>query len=116
MPEPCSTSPPRETLRSAAIADDAAQQLAALALTVNQRLGTPASGPCRAPPVLLAGGMLVNQPSLAGRVRELLAARGLTDVRVLDRAPAWGAVKLACELAGCTARPAATTPACSVPS
>ena len=54
-------------------------------------------------------GMLVNQPSLAGRVRELLAVSGLTDVRVLDRAPAWGAVELASQLAG--APPAAKIPA-----
>ncbi|WP_395405332.1 N-acetylglucosamine kinase [Arthrobacter sp. UC242_113] len=92
---------------SAAIVDDAAQQLARLALTVNRRLGTI---PEHAP-VLLAGGMLVNQPSLAGRVRELLAAKGLTDVRVLDRSPAWGAVELARELADAPARPAATIPA-----
>ena len=90
---------------SAAIAEDAAQHLAVLALTVNRRLGTDPEGA----PVLLAGGMLVNQPSLAGRVRELLAASSLTDVRVLDRAPAWGAVELASQLAG--APPAAKIPA-----
>ncbi|GAB15854.1 hypothetical protein ARGLB_093_00070 [Arthrobacter globiformis NBRC 12137] len=90
---------------SAAIAEDAAQHLAVLALTVNRRLGTIPEGA----PVLLAGGMLVNQPSLAGRVRELLAVSGLTDVRVLDRAPAWGAVELASQLAG--APPAAKIPA-----
>lgn len=80
---------------SAAIVDDAARHLAVIAVAVNERLGTiPAAGTA-GPPVLLAGGMLVNQPALAGRVRELLEGRGLTDVRVLDRAPAWGAVKLA---------------------
>lgn len=80
---------------SAAIVDDAARHLAALAVAVNARLGIiPAAGHA-APPVLLAGGMLVNQPALAARVGELLAERGLADVRVLDRAPAWGAVKLA---------------------
>ena len=92
---------------SAAIADDAAQQLAGLALTVNRRLGTV---PEHAP-VLLAGGMLVNQASLAGRVRRLLADNGLTDVRVLDRSPAWGAVELASQLAGAPTRPAAASPA-----
>jgi glucosamine kinase len=92
---------------SAAIIDDAARDLAGLALTVNRRLGAiPEDAP-----VLLAGGMLVNQPSLATRVRELLAASGLTDVRVLDRAPAWGAVELASQLAGSPHRPAATIPA-----
>jgi N-acetylglucosamine kinase-like BadF-type ATPase len=98
-----------------AIAEDAARQLAALAVAVNERLGVlPVSGghgsdghgsgaPGSAvPPVLLAGGMLVNQPLLAGRVRAFLEGRGLTDVRVLDRAPAWGAVKLAQELANST--------------
>jgi glucosamine kinase len=90
---------------SAAIIDDAARHLAGLALTVNRRLGAlPAAAP-----VLLAGGMLVNQPSLAGRVRELLVAGGFTDVRVLDRAPAWGAVQLARQLA--SAPPAAKIPA-----
>ena len=76
-----------------AIAEDAAQQLA-----VPGRRGQPPAGHASQggsrdrcfgnlrSPVLLAGGMLVNQPSLAGRVRELLAARGLADVRVLDRA------------------------------
>jgi glucosamine kinase len=92
---------------SAAIADDAARHLARLALTVNRRLGTIPENT----PVLLAGGMLVNQPSLAIRVRELLAAGGLTDVRVLDRAPAWGAVELAGQLAGTPRRPATTIPA-----
>ncbi|WP_306926617.1 N-acetylglucosamine kinase [Arthrobacter globiformis] len=87
---------------SAAIAEDAARHLAGLALTVTRRLGTVPEDA----PVLLAGGMLVNQPSLATRVRELLAASGLTDVRVLDRAPAWGAVELASQLAGAPHRPA----------
>jgi glucosamine kinase len=91
---------------SAAIADDAAQQLAGLALTVNRRLGTiPEDAP-----VLLAGGMLVNQASLARRVRGLLADNGLTDVRVLDRSPAWGAVELASQLAGSAHRPATKIP------
>lgn len=90
---------------SAAIVEDAAQHLAALALTVNRRLGTLGS------PVLLAGGMLVNQPALAARVRGLLAAAGLADVRVLDRAPGWGAVELAGQLTGAPLRPHAGIPA-----
>ncbi|MFF2315185.1 N-acetylglucosamine kinase [Arthrobacter sp. NPDC058097] len=92
---------------SAAIADDAARHLARLALTVNRRLGTIEENA----PVLLAGGMLANQPALAARVRELLAASGLTDVRVLDCAPAWGAVELAGQLAGTPHRPPTTIPA-----
>lgn len=92
---------------SAAIADDAARHLAGLALTVNRRLGTLAEGA----PVLLAGGMLVNQPLLAARVRELLVAGGLTEASVLDRAPAWGAVELARQLAAALLRPAPNIPA-----
>ncbi|WP_104140197.1 N-acetylglucosamine kinase [Arthrobacter sp. ZGTC131] len=80
---------------SAAIVDDAARHLAVLAVAVNERLGSIPGAGHAAQPVLLAGGMLVNQPALAGRVAELLEAGGLADVRVLDRAPAWGAVKLA---------------------
>ncbi|MFE4835330.1 N-acetylglucosamine kinase [Arthrobacter sp. NPDC056691] len=98
---------------SSAIAEDAARHLARLALTVNRRVGTvpDTAGDPPPPPVLLAGGMLVNQPSLAAGVRGLLAAGGLPDVRVLDRAPAWGAVELARQLAGAPHRPAATVPA-----
>ncbi|MFC7846916.1 N-acetylglucosamine kinase [Arthrobacter sp. NPDC057388] len=97
---------------SAAIVEDAAGHLATLAVTVNRRLGTLAEGaPEPSPaPVLLAGGMLVNQPSLAAKVRDLLAVRGLTDVRVLERAPAWGAVELAGQLALTPLRPAAGVP------
>ena len=96
---------------SAAIVDDAARHLAALAVAVNGRLGTiPAAGHA-APPVLLAGGMLVNQPALAGRVRELLGERGLADVRVLDRAPAWGAVNLALDDAAASAQQHRPVPA-----
>ena len=106
------------------IAEDAAQQLASLAAAVNHRLGTLPKGAApgttasgtTAPPVLPAGGMLVNQPSLAERVSELLAARGLADVRVLDRDPAWGAVKLACDLAAFAAQPASHHPQWPVPA
>ena len=80
---------------STAIVDDAARYLAALAGAVSEKLGTIPTPGHPAPAVLLAGGMLVNQPALAGRVGKLLEERGLTDVRLLDRAPAWGAVKLA---------------------
>jgi N-acetylglucosamine kinase-like BadF-type ATPase len=92
---------------SAAIADEAARHLTELALTVNRRLGTPGEDA----PVLLAGGILVNQPVLAAAVRGLLTAGGLNDVRVLDRSPAWGAVELACRPAGEPRRQAAMAPA-----
>jgi hypothetical protein len=59
--------------------------------------------------------MLVNQPALARRVSELLAARGLTDVRVLDRDPAWGAVKLARDMAAPSTQPASHHPQRPVP-
>ncbi|WP_251036840.1 N-acetylglucosamine kinase [Arthrobacter sp. ISL-28] len=98
---------------STAIVEDAAEQLASLAVTVNQRLGTvggTAATGTAALPVLMAGGMLVNQPALAGRVRKLLERRGLTDIRVLDCAPAWGAVQLALELASPRAHHAARQP------
>ncbi|MFJ5697277.1 N-acetylglucosamine kinase [Arthrobacter sp. NPDC093139] len=97
---------------SLAIAEDAAQQLASLATAVNERLGLLPGGTdpgAAAPPVLLAGGMLVNQPALAERVSGLLAGRGLADVRVLDRAPAWGAVRLATDAAN-SAQPASDHP------
>jgi glucosamine kinase len=66
----------------------AAVALAELALLVTARVGSPG-------PVVLGGGLAVNQPAFAARVRRLLADRGLTDLRVLDRSPAWGAVHLA---------------------
>jgi glucosamine kinase len=66
----------------------AATALAELGVLVSRRVG--GSGP-----LVLAGGLAVNQPYLARRVGALLAAQNLADVRVLDRAPAWGAVALA---------------------
>jgi N-acetylglucosamine kinase-like BadF-type ATPase len=66
------------------ITEDAARALAALVATVAARLGDTG-------PTVLAGGLAVHQPRLSGRVAELLGG----DVRVLDRAPAWGAVRLA---------------------
>ena len=42
-----------------------------------------------------AGGQAVHQPLLQERVRQRLAARAITDVRVLDEDPVHGAVRLA---------------------
>jgi glucosamine kinase len=74
-----------------AIVAAAAQALADLGALVNQRVGGQG-------PLVLAGGLAVNRPHLAGLVTDLLAGRGLTDVRVLDRAPVWGAVAIADQL------------------
>ena len=69
----------------------AATSLAELVSTVLHRLG-------QRLPVVLGGGVLVHQPSLAGLVGDRIAETGLTDVRVLDRDPAHGAVRLATHL------------------
>jgi glucosamine kinase len=45
--------------------------------------------------VVGAGGQLVHQPLLATRLRAVLAATGINDVRILDRDPVHGAVVLA---------------------
>jgi N-acetylglucosamine kinase-like BadF-type ATPase len=70
------------------IVGNAAHALADLGVLVNQQVGTKG-------PLVLAGGLVVNQPYLARQVSDLLAQRGLTDVRVLDRDPVWGAVAIA---------------------
>lgn len=77
---------------AAALVEDAAAALADLATRVCGHAGL--SGP-----VLLAGGLLVHHRLLAGRVTALLAAAGLGDVHVVRTAPAWGAVRLARDLA-----------------
>ena len=71
---------------------DAARSLAAVVQRVHTVLG-------RAPgmPVVLGGGILVNQPALRKALRGHLAAGSLTDLRVLDRHPAQGALELALE-------------------
>lgn len=46
-------------------------------------------------PVVMAGGMIRNQPLLQTQVRKHLADRGVGDVRLLDRDPVYGAVDLA---------------------
>ena len=70
------------------IAEGAADALTGLAATVAGRLGL-------AGPVVLAGGLAVHQPRLQELVRERLGERGIRDVRVLDKAPVLGAVRLA---------------------
>lgn len=81
---------------SSRIVSAAAEALAALVYRVGQRLGSTG-------PVVLAGGLVVNQPALQQAVRERLSRQGRNDVRVLDRAPAYGAVSLAQALLGYTA-------------
>lgn len=72
-----------------AIVDRGADALADLVNTVTTRLDL------TDPPVVLAGGLLVHQPLAAARLRTRLTARGLSDVRVLDRDPVEGAADLA---------------------
>jgi N-acetylglucosamine kinase-like BadF-type ATPase len=87
---------------SCAIVDAAADALSRLVATVADvlaerrafdRLGAQETGD--ALPVVLAGGVLVHQLLLAGRVTARLTDRGLSDVRVLDCDPAHGAARLA---------------------
>ena len=66
----------------------AAEALAALVERVSLRLAI-------AGPVILAGGVLVHQPLVRGLLADRLAAIGVTDLRLLDAAPALGAVRLA---------------------
>ncbi|MCO1339786.1 hypothetical protein BJH93_12930 [Kocuria polaris] len=71
----------------------AADALAYLVARVAGRLAGPAG--TRPLPVVMAGGMAVNQPLLQRHVRDRLAGHGLHDVRVLDADPVQGAVALA---------------------
>jgi glucosamine kinase len=66
----------------------AAGALAALVERVSLRLAI-------AGPVILAGGVLVHQPLVRTLLADRLAAIGVTDLRLLDAAPAVGAVRLA---------------------
>ena len=70
------------------LVDRAAAALAGLAGTVSRRLDLPG-------PVVVGGGLAVHQPLLRERLREAAAARGLGEVRVLDRDPVHGALLLA---------------------
>ncbi|MDF0529231.1 BadF/BadG/BcrA/BcrD ATPase family protein [Tsukamurella sp. 8F] len=75
---------------SRAIVDEAAASLAAIAVSVGERLGSKG-------PVVLAGGLAVHQPALQEGIREQLAPHGFDDVRVLTDDPVRGAVLLAHE-------------------
>ena len=46
-------------------------------------------------PLVCAGGLITHQPALLARLRAALAADGVTDVRLLDRDPVHGAVRIA---------------------
>lgn len=70
------------------LVDVAADELAELVRTVCARLDLTG-------PVVCAGGQLVHRPLLVRRLRAVLAAAGVNDVRVLDRDPVHGAVVLA---------------------
>ncbi len=56
-------------------------------------------------PVVLAGGMAVNQPLLQRQLRARLDGHGLTDVRVLDVDPVHGAARLAAQAAAAAPSP-----------
>jgi N-acetylglucosamine kinase-like BadF-type ATPase len=75
------------------LVDETSRELAALVRTVCARLGTVL-------PVVCAGGQLRHQPLLAQRLRDGLAERGFSDVRILDRDPVHGAVRLALDRPG----------------
>jgi glucosamine kinase len=79
---------------SSAIIDAAGSALAELAAAVATRLGLPG-------PVVMAGGQAVHQPALQKVVRQRLAERHITDVRVLSVDPVRGAVELAQRLLDC---------------
>jgi N-acetylglucosamine kinase-like BadF-type ATPase len=70
------------------IVDEAAAELAALVRTVADVLGSTG-------PLVCAGGLITHQPALLSRLRDALAVGGVTDVRLLDRDPVHGAVRIA---------------------
>ncbi|MDQ6920100.1 MAG: ATPase [Candidatus Dormibacteraeota bacterium] len=70
------------------IVEAAAAALAELAVVVSERLSLTG-------PVVMAGGLVVNQPRLQSEVRARLGKRGVTDVRLLEVEPVVGAVRLA---------------------
>lgn len=74
--------------RADAIIEEAARALADVIVTVADGLGTTG-------PVVLGGGQVVHQPLLQRRIRDLIAPRGITDIRVLDVDPVYGALRLA---------------------
>lgn len=73
---------------SIAIIERAARDLAVQTLQVASRLAAPA-------PVVLGGGLGLNQPALRTVFTAHLASRGLTDVRPLTTAPVFGVSYLA---------------------
>ena len=81
-----------------AVVDEAATALATLVRTVARVLGSTG-------PLVCAGGLITHQPSLLARLRSDLAADGVTDVRLLDREPVHGAVRLAYSLRPTTDHP-----------
>lgn len=70
------------------LVDEAAEVLAGLVCTVSQRSGVNC-------PVVLAGGIVQNQPQLSWAITGLLRSRGHEDIRILERTPAYGALALA---------------------
>ncbi|KUG57286.1 ATPase [Kocuria rosea subsp. polaris] len=70
------------------LVDRAAGALADLAATVSRRLELTG-------PVVVGGGLARHQPLLRERLREAAAARGLGELRVLERDPVHGAPALA---------------------
>lgn len=83
-----------------AMIDEAGQDLAAMAAQCATALANPG-------PVVLGGGLGMNQPLLQNSFRAHLARHGITDVLVLERDPVFGALELA---ASRPARPASHTP------
>ncbi|WP_427017630.1 N-acetylglucosamine kinase [Pseudarthrobacter sp. P1] len=73
---------------SLALVEAAGADLAELAAGCAAPLGNPG-------PVVLGGGLGMNQPRLQDSFTSQLAARGLDDVRILDRDPVFGALELA---------------------
>jgi glucosamine kinase len=70
------------------LVDRAAGALADLAATVSRRLGPTG-------PVVVGGGLARHQPLLRDRLQEAAAARGLGELRALERDPVHGALALA---------------------
>ncbi|MCZ2403287.1 ATPase [Paenarthrobacter sp. Z7-10] len=73
---------------SLAMIDQAGADLAVLAAQCAGMLGIPG-------PLVLGGGLGMNQPLLQNAFRGHLSARGLTDVRVLEQDPIFGVLTLA---------------------
>lgn len=77
------------------IVEEAASALAALVRTVAAVLGSTG-------PLVCAGGLITHQPTLLARLRADVAGGGITDVRLLDRDPVHGAVRLALRARECS--------------